>query len=619
MKSTKKALWLSCLSLLLCCSMLIGSTFAWFTDSATTGVNKIVSGNLDIAMYKGTVSNGSIDYSTEVNAATKLFNDEALWEPGYTEVAYLKVENKGSLALKYQLMLQVNNEIEGVSVLGNKIKLSEILKYDLVEIGETEFYADRAAAIAAATDSKNLAEETVVGTMSPQDTKYYALIVYMPDSVGNTANHNGIDVPSIKLGVNLVATQAESESDSFGNDYDAGLEYPKAPSVSSAPVTSEGGINEEMKISNTPNPDQLLSKGDVTVIIPQGSLASSATALSLVVNKGVSMPEGITIAEGQTGTTYEISLIDQNAAGVSANNEKTFTVRLNIGKGHDASNIKVYHYAEEISSVSYDPETGVVVFTTTSFSPFTVVHDKEKINITYMTDTGVEVGKLSYWPDADNSNVFSELKIYENFIAVEEFSDFVAAVSSGGGSSQQLPGLPYYYFGDSEPTKVSYGNETFFYEDAAFTKPAEMPTEPGNYTVYCKFANHFLDWMCFPNPKMIYPLDLGEVYEFTVKGSSLGCYMSFGFGTQTVKTNSWEIVAQIQDSNGEWVDLPKDAWITNAYEPKIDLTKFTKGETVTIRIIDLYVPVTDADGNIMYYSHAEEIPVNTVFKLTPQW
>lgn len=44
-KSTKRALLVSALSLVVCLAMLVGTTFAWFTDTATTGVNKIVSGN----------------------------------------------------------------------------------------------------------------------------------------------------------------------------------------------------------------------------------------------------------------------------------------------------------------------------------------------------------------------------------------------------------------------------------------------------------------------------------------------------------------------------------------------------------------------------------------------
>ena len=47
-KTTKRALLSSVIAMLICVTMLIGTTFAWFTDTASTGVNKIVSGNLNV-------------------------------------------------------------------------------------------------------------------------------------------------------------------------------------------------------------------------------------------------------------------------------------------------------------------------------------------------------------------------------------------------------------------------------------------------------------------------------------------------------------------------------------------------------------------------------------------
>ena len=77
-KSTKRALLLSALSLLMCVSMLIGSTFAWFTDSVTSGINKIVAGNLDVELYHS--DKAATD--EQVGDTTKLFDDVTLWEPG---------------------------------------------------------------------------------------------------------------------------------------------------------------------------------------------------------------------------------------------------------------------------------------------------------------------------------------------------------------------------------------------------------------------------------------------------------------------------------------------------------------------------------------------------------
>ena len=51
-KNTKRALTASILSMIVCCAMLIGSTFAWFTDNASTGVNLIQAGTLDVELQK---------------------------------------------------------------------------------------------------------------------------------------------------------------------------------------------------------------------------------------------------------------------------------------------------------------------------------------------------------------------------------------------------------------------------------------------------------------------------------------------------------------------------------------------------------------------------------------
>ena len=112
-KSTKRALLLSALALLACVSMLVGSTFAWFTDSVTSSSNKIVAGKLDVQLF---LDNGD-GYKDISNATESIFNmltnkaqnnnADTLWEPGKTQVAYLKIKNAGTLALKYTVALKV--------------------------------------------------------------------------------------------------------------------------------------------------------------------------------------------------------------------------------------------------------------------------------------------------------------------------------------------------------------------------------------------------------------------------------------------------------------------------------------------------------------------------------
>ncbi len=115
-KTNKKALLTSALSLLLCCTMLIGTTWAWFTDSVTSAGNKIQSGTLKVdLLVKGGNTGIALDadyvsVKTGTLANQPIFNYE-LWEPGYTLVTYAKVVNEGSLALKYTLKFVSESDI----------------------------------------------------------------------------------------------------------------------------------------------------------------------------------------------------------------------------------------------------------------------------------------------------------------------------------------------------------------------------------------------------------------------------------------------------------------------------------------------------------------------------
>ena len=233
-RATKRALLTSVMALVMCVVMLVGTTFAWFTDTASTGVNKIQAGNLDVKLSYLTKEGWA-----EVKGTTKLFDDEALWEPGHTEVAYLKVENVGDLALKYQLSVNVANEVTGTSVLNNTIKLSDYIKMGVVD-GQSTAFADRDAARAAVQDAGSIATYTKNGNIAAKgEAQYVAMVIYMPETVGNEANYAvNSAVPSIELGVKLYATQDTVEKDSFDDQYDK-----NAPAIYPAGVTEDSFSN----------------------------------------------------------------------------------------------------------------------------------------------------------------------------------------------------------------------------------------------------------------------------------------------------------------------------------------------------------------------------------------
>ena len=229
-KSTKRALLTSALALLMCVAMLIGATFAWFTDTASTGVNKIQAGNLDIELaYKNSTTGGEFK---EANKETPVFDNNALWEPGHVEYVVLKVSNAGSLALKYKLGINIANEVGSTNVDGNAFKLSDYIRFAVLDGDRTGDRVDRDALVAAATDSKLIkegytAENHLTATGADNSQKVVTLVVWMPTTVGNEANHKkDATAPSIDLGISVAATQDTVEKDSFDNTYDKDAVYP---------------------------------------------------------------------------------------------------------------------------------------------------------------------------------------------------------------------------------------------------------------------------------------------------------------------------------------------------------------------------------------------------------
>ena len=228
-KSTKRAFITSALAILMCVAMLIGTTFAWFTDTASTGVNKIQAGNLDVELeYKNSDTTGF----TKADKNTKVFKEGALWEPGHVEYVVLKVSNAGSLALKYKLGINIANEVGSTNVYNKEFKLSDYIRFAVLDGDKTEGSVDRDALVAAATDSKLIkegytAENHLMATGTDNSQKVVTLVVWMPTTVGNEANHKkDATAPSIDLGISVVATQDTVESDSFDEQYDKDATYP---------------------------------------------------------------------------------------------------------------------------------------------------------------------------------------------------------------------------------------------------------------------------------------------------------------------------------------------------------------------------------------------------------
>lgn len=217
-QNTKRALLLSLFTMLLCMSMLIGSTYAWFTDTHTSSGNLVKSGKLDFTLAKW-------DGSNWVDATAGSIFKYELWEPGYTQVVNLKVENTGNLALKWEAAITssgtltilaeninvyvkvadsdtVKSYIESVDRFGfeNEATIGNVKKYTL-----KDFIAN----------FSNVAKGNLATTGA---ASYIGIVLQMPTSVDNTCQ--GLDLGGT-FDITVVATQDAVESDGFGSDYDA--------------------------------------------------------------------------------------------------------------------------------------------------------------------------------------------------------------------------------------------------------------------------------------------------------------------------------------------------------------------------------------------------------------
>jgi len=191
-KVTRRALVMSVVALILCCAMLVGTTFAWFTDSASSAVNTIQSGNLDVDLvYAGTENSAEGKTLNFVDANGKT---DILWEPGCTfKLESVEIVNKGNLALKYQLTINGFN---------GDLKLLEAIEW---KINDTTFDI-----------TTNLP-----GNLTPQASKEITISAHMKEDAGN--EYQGLTLSGI--GITVLATQDTVEYDSYGKDYDAGAQF----------------------------------------------------------------------------------------------------------------------------------------------------------------------------------------------------------------------------------------------------------------------------------------------------------------------------------------------------------------------------------------------------------
>ena len=332
-KSTKRALISSALAILMCVAMLIGTTFAWFTDTASTGVNKIQAGNLDVKlmMLKGSswvsAEGETLTFKTKDGRAA----DKILWEPGCTyKLPALRIDNCGNLALKYKIIIsgikgdaKLNEAIEwkiadGLVMSGNFMKLREVSMED--------------------ASMEGVLYPSPMSPGYPNASNAFVISGHMKEDAGN--EYQGLSIEGISITV--VATQATYEEDSFGNTYDKDATYP---------VTDNKGLKDA--INNAADGS--------TVHIASGEYTLS----DLAETSKIEIPAGATIAgAGADNTTLNV-----NNDKISKDNVtlKDMTIKGSGSQGNGGT-LNVNGNNTTIENIDYKGDGNIAIAVSTSGS-----------------------------------------------------------------------------------------------------------------------------------------------------------------------------------------------------------------------------------------------------------
>ena len=399
MKHAKKAFLASLLATLLCVTMLIGTTFAWFTDSVTSGGNIIKSGTLDVEMSWADGTKSPTDTETVwKDASTGAIFDYSFWEPGYTQARHLAIKNVGTLALKYQIRILQNG---APSDLG-----------DVIDV----YYLDPAEQL---SERVSLNDKTPIGTVStafagslatghllPDEGDTITIALKMRESAGNEYQNKSLGAD---FTIQLLATQYTYEEDSFDDQYDYNAdETPDhAEWAYETSVTMETVVaGEETVLEASASPAAAAKAPKVTFDV--GALTVGEDAVLTVKTKNVlasTEDEGFVLEGSDDNAVAALDLTltvggteTTSFAGKNATVETYITKGLESvivkypgatgtfsGAGVAATKVEVDTAATEKGTATYNPSTGYLSFVTDHFSQYIVYDDIQAYNAT--TDT----------------------------------------------------------------------------------------------------------------------------------------------------------------------------------------------------------------------------------------
>ena len=428
------------MALLLCFLMLLGTTYAWFTDSVTSAGNIIKSGTLDVEMHwaEGTKDPTAEDTAWTDASTGAIFNNDK-WEPGYVEVRHIKINNVGTLALKYQLHIFANGDVSD---------LADVI--DVYFVDPAVQVADRTALdgiepVGTLTEVLAGMPDNASGDLQAEEVDTITLALKMRENAGNEYQNKEIGSDFV---IQLLATQLTAETDGFDDQYDANAEF--LPINESAAIVNNDGKLGEAVVFTAKMP-----YGDMKVTVPAGAQLSSneISSLKLTVKNAANGYNG-QLTANQAATGYEIyvdGIADYinpfvNATGRETYNYSDITVELPIGVGRN--DVKVYKDGMMPSNTwaTYDSATGVVTFSADYFTPFSQAK-KSNITVVYTKLSEAEKqlnealenitagGSVTINSTADNTvsvnNIADALNGSSNIILVGNGADSTTVASNG--------------------------------------------------------------------------------------------------------------------------------------------------------------------------------------------
>ena len=320
-KSTKRALLGSIMAMVLCLAMLVGATFAWFTDTASTGVNKITSGNLDVEIVN---KEGEKVTSLKWVKAEGAAAESVLWEPGCRyQLEPFQIVNNGNLALKYKLV---------ITGLTGDADLLKAIQFTYTIGDETLDLAGEGHLTAKGTDGAKSQPITITGAM---DT-----------ASGNEYMNKKLD----NISITVVATQDTVESDSFGTQYDKDAEYP---------ITVTTGDELQSIVNNATAPVNIVLANSITTnnfVIPEdkdvtldlnGRTVTNAESHTIL-NKG-----HLTLKDSSADKSGQIISLKGNTAALR-NGDNAVCVVEGGTISRDGANGNTWHVVENFGKMTFN-------------------------------------------------------------------------------------------------------------------------------------------------------------------------------------------------------------------------------------------------------------------------